>query len=64
MAETGQKICCPSSVWTKVALAILRKFWERVWAGFAANVRGGGGGVSGAKRVRKGARWGHKAGES
>jgi hypothetical protein len=54
MVEIGQKICCPSSARTEAALAISRKFWERVWAGFAAGVEGGGG-ISGAKRVRKGA---------
>ncbi len=47
----------------KAALAAFKKFWERVWAGLASLGGRGGGGMSGLKRVRKGAEKGRKAGE-
>ena len=54
MAEIRQKICCPSLVQTKAALAILRKSWERVWAGFATGIGGEEKAFPGQNASRKG----------
>jgi hypothetical protein len=52
----GKKIRWPSSIRVTAARAISVKFWVREGAGFPGpGVRGGGGGISGLKRVRKGA---------